>query len=393
LLLSKIRQYPADKLFGLVYAAFLTAAILQGYFFEFLVGWTGASYLAFLAAISSFFAYILLVKKVKFADTFHNYIALGSVFLLAISVPFWSGFHNVSLYFAIPIAYTVYLYAFSEIKKVALVILILSFFVAMYETSRGEFLFVSAYKGTQEILSEEEGYFFRAKGLMPGVLILGQFSILLSLLVPQKWWVPIFGFGCSMLAGSRSGMVAIPIIFLLRFKTNLSPKRLVLILILLIPVLIGIGSMIDPRTFDRLENIGNFDEADAGIDQSNIMRLYIWLAALAHYADYDIVHKIFGNNSSFFIKSGSNPESGWLALLTDTGLLGILFYLSVFVTLFIRCIIRRRWRNFVETAILFGGMIPYTLNLTREGSLLFWLIIFSIIDETSSRKDLPQSDP
>lgn len=62
-------------------------------------------------------------------------------------------------------------------------------------------------------------------------------------------------------------------------------------------------------------------------------RIYYWTKGINLFLDYPLQSIIFGNNGYYNSIYDNNPESGWICLLTDNGVIGFFFLSLAFIVL------------------------------------------------------------
>lgn len=181
-----------------------------------------------------------------------------------------------------------------------------------------------------------------------------------------------------IISGSRSGLVGIisASILITIFQFKISKKYLVYIgIFLLAGFLIFKFTPLHEIFQSTLKN-----EHTRTIDVSSYGRLLIWKGALLHFANADILHKLFGIGLGnyytiiypFIILSSSKHASGahnnFLHVLTETGLLGLIFFI-IFFTIVIIQLIKDSKHDKLSFSLLFSTIALLFSGFTQE---TFW---------------------
>ena len=87
---------------------------------------------------------------------------------------------------------------------------------------------------------------------------------------------------------------------------------------------------------------------------------------------------IFGDNGYYKLIFGNNPESGWLSLILDNGLIGLIFYLTILLNIMIKSFSRKLRYLTLNSILIFFIMCIFTFHLSGIGSFMFWFIIFEM---------------
>ena len=95
-------------------------------------------------------------------------------------------------------------------------------------------------------------------------------------------------------------------------------------------------------------------------------------SAVLLFSDYSLFEMLFGNSGALLAKVGNNAESGWLTLLVENGVIGLLFYLGFWIKALLRSI-RLKLNNGSSLIILFIIMASQTYYLSVIGPFLFWI--------------------
>ena len=102
--------------------------------------------------------------------------------------------------------------------------------------------------------------------------------------------------------------------------------------------------------------------------------------------DYNLLQLIFGDNGYFKIRFGNNPESGWLSLLVDNGILGFLFYLFSLTYILTKSFKKKSIDILIVTILIFLCMMFFTFHLSAISSFMYWFVIFELITKLNHNK-------
>lgn len=326
----------------------------------------------------SFLPYLELKKKDKFPLQY----TIISYILIAVSYPFWGDTHNIYSYIGISVAFLVYSIDFNTANKIIRFIAVLSLFLASYEYLSQHYLFINKVGGitfSEKFLGGEMGV-FRAKGLFYGPTLLGMFMVVAALLNNTKIHYFIIGIIVCFLSNSRTGIVLLfpPLLYLI-FKKGYSRHLFFIIIILIISSFFI--EQINPQITTSITRISKLAE-----EGSQTSRIFFWIEGLKTYISYPLPNLLIGNNGYFNSIYKNNPESGWICLLTDNGIIGLMFYLLPLLYclhIFIRL---KEYYYILITIIfiLFNTII--TAHLSGTGNLLYWLMVFELYNNAKSLK-------
>ncbi|MEG0796743.1 MAG: O-antigen ligase family protein [Odoribacter sp.] len=301
-------------------------------------------------------------------------LVLCSIILLAISLPFWSGTHNMYSYYGIVVAFLVYMIDFKYANKLIIYLVYLTLILSGYEFFTHHYLFFNELNGiefNEQIFGGSIGV-FRAKGLLYGPTILGMFVAGAYLLNYKKIDVLLIAIVASFFANARLGIVLllVPLCLFVLKKEN---RKYILLVIIVFAIIIIYSLNNASIAIDRLISVGDEGSQDA--------RIYYWTQGIIQYMNYPLKNLIFGNNGLYYAINENNPESGWICLLTDNGIVGFLFYFIPLIYCLSKFIRNRNFTLIVITLLFITFNFAITFYLSGTGNLLYWLIMFKLINE------------
>lgn len=336
----------------------------------------------------SFLALLIYIffHKIKYTkyDILPFRFVIVSWILLIISLPFWTGTHNIYSYVGLVVAWIVYLIDLKYANKLIRLLLILSLVLTSIEFVTKEFLFVNTVNGIEMNEKELGGAIgvFRAKGLFYGPTLLGMFVSAAYLLNNRNISYLLLALCVSFFANARLGIVllSVPLTILL-FKNE---YKKYLIWIILLFVLIGAYSLTNAsESVERLLSVNKEGSQDA--------RIYYWLSGVNLFLNYSLPHLFFGNNGFFTDIYDNNPESGWICLLTDNGILGFLFYLLPLLYCFSIFLKRREYFLSLIVIVFAAFNFAITYHLSGTGNFMYWLVMFEFLNKAVYGKSKMES--
>lgn len=110
-------------------------------------------------------------------------------------------------------------------------------------------------------------------------------------------------------------------------------------------------------------------------------RIYYWTKGINLFLDYPLQSIIFGNNGYYNSIYDNNPESGWICLLTDNGVIGFFFYLLPLLYCLHRFLINRKWYNLMLTLLFIVFNFTITGHLSGTGNFMYWLVVFELFNK------------
>lgn len=266
-------------------------------------------------------------------------------------------------------------------NKVLKIIFLLCFFMVVFEYLTKDYIYTIFREVNGKLWELNPKFFqgaakiFRAKGLFEGPLTLTNFAAAMSIYYKDNLKYIIICILMCLMANGRLGILftgaVLLIYFIRKYKIHefLFSKKFLLFLFVVLAGMIWLINIMGSTALDRLLESFNFS------DRGNVNRFLIWGDAINEYSDYSILHKLFGDLGYFKATYGYGPESGWLMLLLDLGLIGFLLYLIPFIIL-IYLSVRRKTGHFLYITLLFLTMVVQTFHSGASPNLLYWIIIF-----------------
>lgn len=337
------------------------------------------------------FSPIFFIREVNYSCKSNIQIAAIALFLLIISSIFWNSFYNVSSYVSVVIAYFAYTFYRDQFRKIFIFLLFFNLVISFYEYFVQEYIFdsylINELTGEtlilDEIFSGGLSSVFRSKGIFYGPLSLGAFTIAICMLFPKNIYLISTAFLISFFANHRLALIT-TLIFLifLFFKRgrlkNAFPAVLLFISFLITLNFLNTDLMI--ISFSRILNVFDLNSNE------NLARIMFWNYAVDVFYSFDINSIIFGNNGYYKLIYGNNPESGWLSIILDNGLIGFIFYLTILLNILIKSFKRKLIYLTLNSILIFLIMAVFTFHLSGVGSFLFWFIIFEMNSQINPNK-------
>lgn len=247
--------------------------------------------------------------------------------------------------------------------------MLLSLSIQMLEVATGSYVFVTE---TKEGLILDSEFFggsvevFRAKGMFQGPLSAVGFYLLMGLLGQTRPF--LFGsFVGSVMSYGRLGiLISSTMMITGLFRNNRSFALALIVVSLILVTNVFSFSFISVSFF-----LSAFDLESSG----NLMRMYFWEKALDTFLQYEWYHLIFGN-VGYATSVGIFPESDFLRLLLDCGILGLILYVLALYLLY-----RKRYKSNFYGLVFFSCIIaamsifPFLQSL--NAAVLFWFLFFS----------------
>ena len=231
----------------------------------------------------SLFIYVIF-HKIKYTnlDLLPFLYTLIALFLLLVSIFFWSGTHNIYSYLGLVVALLVYVIDFDFSNKLIRFLLILTFLLAGIEFLTKQYLFINVVRGIEfdeKLMGGTVGV-FRSKGLFYGPTILGMFVAGAYLLNYKKFSYLFLALLSSFFANARLGIVllSIPLFFMIIKKEN---RKYFLIIILAFIALITYSLSNSSQSIERLMSVGESGSQSA--------RIYFWLSGLNLFFYYSLL--------------------------------------------------------------------------------------------------------
>lgn len=338
----------------------------------------GSAYRYIFAAliVVSLLFFVVTVQKIWLdpLDRFPLLVTKISWGLLLLSIPFWDTMLNVYSYVGISVAFILYLHDFRFTNKLLVWLVFLSFVLTAFEYFTQHFLFVNVVHDKvmdEELFGGSLGV-FRAKGIFFGPLSAGVFVVMAFFLNNQNIWLLLAALLVCFFANSRMGMLILSIPLLILLLKNRKPIYLFGVLVV-VGISIALILKYAPHVLASIERISMVGDLESNED-----RIFFWKTGIELFLRYPLYYIVFGNNGYYNSLYDNNPESGWICLLTDNGLVGFFFYLIPIVYCFYKFLQRRSYYNFVITGLLFMVNFLLTAHLSGTGNLMYWLVMFEL---------------
>ena len=315
-------------------------------------------------------------------------IAITAYGLCLLSYPFWISMYNAYAYGGILIAVMLFRIDRKLLDTALIVLLILSLFMGVYEFFTKTYLFINeVVKNDQEFIYDMKTMgglagVIRAKAFFYGCLSLGMFALGTAFFFSRNTRILLLCMIVAIIAGNRVAIILILCLILINPSIKMQ-YRIFFIPFFLCLLVIGLFflSIYDFASYERIVTV-----FDMGTD-ANTIRLLLWKNGFEQFASYDVLHMLVGNNGLFFSIETNNPESGWITLLTDTGLLGFLLYFIPLVRLFIRFIERKQYYMASVILLFFCANFPVTFCLSMTSNLVYWFCMLKFDEILDKEKE------
>ena len=195
-------------------------------------------------------------------------------------------------------------------------------------------------------------------------------------------YIPLAVFA-TFLTGSRTGLFAIiPAVIFIFWPKRANFGRLVQSFIVLVFLLLVLWSLMPASIISRLATASSsISSADLG------SRVPLWRDAFALF----VAHPFFGNGSgTLYTTIGSDAHNIFISILAETGLLGIILFLSIMAIVFNAIVKLPKEYSGVWMAIFFILLIGSSL-LSWEFRKATWIFLSFVIIQGSSIHDQMQS--
>lgn len=326
------------------------------------------------------FLYFLKLRKferMQFDKIALKY-AILSVLFLALSAPIWYSFYNAYVYIGVIFAYLVYLIDCNKFRSLIVYALVLCTFLEMFEYFTEQYFYVVSYEDME--LDEKlfsGGAAFRAKGIFKGPLSVGPFAVLTYLLNTNKRWVLPLSFVACFFANSRTGLVILSMLFLIQLLGGRINIKYVAIAIAL-GIIFFLALLSNSFFMASVERILDVSNSESNTNQT---RIFFWLAGISTYFNYSVPNLIFGNNGFFRSIYDNNPESGWICLLTDCGMIGFVLYILPLLYCLKQFYKRKEMSFFFITLIFMLMNFVITANLSATSNIVYWIFVFELYNK------------
>lgn len=330
----------------------------------------------FVSIIALMLGVYLVIRKEAFdkLDRFPITVTFLSGGLLLVSILFWDFYHNIYSYVGIFVATIVYLLDFKYANRLIVWLVYLTLGLTALEFYTHKYLFVNTIQGVEfdEILFGGAMGIFRAKGFFYGPTVLGMFMITAYLLNSKNIKLLFAAIISCFFANSRLGivMLTIPLLVLLFQRRNL---KYLIPMVAVFAVVVGYSLTNANASIERLILLSQSESQSA--------RLYFWEKGWDIFMNYPLKYLLFGNNGYYNNIYQNNPESGWICLLTDNGIIGFILYLLPLLYCLRQFLSRLDWNNLMLTGILIGFNLAITGHLSGTGNLMYWLVVFELYNK------------
>ena len=277
-----------------------------------------------------------------------------------------------SYLFAVPLAFIILHSDPRFFFRVAIAHVLLSIVIQLWEYRAGTYLFTivdeEGVELSAELFAGATGV-TRTKGLFPGPLSAVAFSFWIAFFLRRSVWGALALVACAYLASGRLGMVVGSALLLWRLLSGATDRKagaVALVIFALLTAQLILGA--DTAKLDFL--MLAFDPTSG----NNASRVFFWAAALSEYLNYPAMDMLFGR---FGYIKGTDiyPESDFLQLLLDHGILGCSLYVFALARLFAIAVQRRDAEGLVVATLLVAIMNVFPLVQSLFSSIFFWLYI------------------
>lgn len=371
------------------------------FFADIIIAFSGVTIIKPLLAL---FAIILIgINSVVAFNRFEykTFIFVASILLLNSTLS-WGKFENVNQYLTVFFAVLLFLdKKFSE--KILFYIFIVQLFAVLYEFLTHNILYQEVNSGVfnqnEFDYTDSVGRFdtsgFRAKGIFPGTLVASCFVINMALLYSKNLRMLLLILIMAVMVNGRMAMIITFITFFLRFTDNYRislnhrkvPRKLSY-LIVYCPLFFIIG-VIAIQLFSP-EKVSHFYELFDFSNPNHWGRIERYLAGINEYFNnYSLKAQLIGYPGYELFDLYNRPippESELIGMLLELGLIGFSFYIITIIYVWKKSSLcdnlMSRFRSY--KFVLFWTlicMIQYRHILGNQRGILFWFLIFSILDE------------
>jgi len=289
--------------------------------------------------------------------------------------------------------------------KILKIIFFIQFILIIYESLTGQFVYEEVTNGVfisktfdlSTQIKDLDLTGFRPKGLFVGTLVATSFIIYLAMLFRNTFKMLILIFIMSLIVNGRLALLITSITLFLhlmlnydiRHKNKLIPfwlKILILSSLFFLFILVIIINL-PPIVLENYMNIFNLET------DNNFGRLLAYAQSVDLYISYSFLEKLVGKPGNIVLDQygrESASESGFLSMMLDIGLLGLLIYL---ITFYSAWKIASKQDLFLKKQISFKFVIIMTflsflqyehINGNLRGAL-FWFMIISFMDNSRNK--------
>jgi len=339
------------------------------------------------------------MKSIRVDETLFYY-AIITTLLMVFSIPFWQGYTTLGSYISVIIVFLLMSLKKTELfESILKWTLYISVLIAFGETVTGKYLYVVEIVVNGQTFTLNEKLFsggldiFRAKGIFEGPLTFAQFTVFMALMFFKSRMVILIAFLGALMTSSRMAIFVIISISMFQYfyfsikynsgynqiRSTLRATVIILLVILLIVIFL---------TFSGGDFSGRLAQTfDGSGSASNNLRYYFWLMAINTFLDYEIMNVFFGNNGYYRGVFSNNAESGWLTLLVDNGVIGLLFYLLPCVYILLKAL-KKKWLGYSLFAFVYILVnSTMTFYLSASGNVLYWYLIFKWLSKLKEKNE------
>lgn len=192
-----------------------------------------------------------------------------------------------------------------------------------------------------------------------------------------------------LLTGSRGGMLANIMIFIIMLFANFKTKDILKYSTIIIASSFVVLKYFLPNVPEGILSRLSISSAKA---TGGSGRLRIWIESIRIYKEGTFFELIFGRGfgtTKYVVSTGHLNHSSWIQSLTEGGIIGLLSWTTLIVTIFISKIKRK---NLNKIALLLAMNIVL-LTLDFHYTRMFWFLLYILFNSslfigTENRKDL-----
>ena len=345
-----------------------------------------------LLVVLLFSLYVFLnIRKLK-----HTRFIFMPLFFITIYLIIWPQIGYLNLFYTIIFGW-ILAQDFKFSKKVIKLTFLVQFLLILYERVTSTIIYETLISGV--INSNKFDYTksynlfeitgFRPKGLFPGTLVATSFIIYLVMIYRNNIKMLIGLFVLALLTNGRlaliiSGLTLVFKVFkkydILIINKKLSNIKKSFLLMIPLAFIFLLAFFLLPKLI-----INNYLDSFDFTSTANAGRIYAYFQSVLLFIDYDFMQKLFGspNNEVFDVYDRVvASESGFLSMLLDIGVIGLLFYLYYFYKSWLSD--NKPLFNFKSKHIGFKFVVLMTflsfiqyehINGNVRGTLLWFIII------------------
>lgn len=241
----------------------------------------------------------------------------------------------------------------------------------------------------------------RANGIESNVWGLVGLTVCLAAFARRPGPVAVVGFMAGLAtilqASSREHLLALAVVLLIitaLYVREINRSRLWAVLVGSCVILLLAALLLDPYILDAIRYVSHdvllVDSPDRGIDSGFTGRTTIWAETFDLWLKFPLFGIGFRQHEQFL--AGAPAHNAYLAMLADTGLLGLIVYLVLLITSLVASwgIQDQRTRRFVMTAIVGYIVIGFfdrrTINAGNPYGVFFLMCCSVALVDQSLRK-------